>query len=294
MTELAVPGGWGTGWNTPGQVTANTVIIIGPNGGEFIYDNANHLRSANVGATTTDPVQGLSCKQGFSTFNGFGAVLSLLSTAAAAPGFFQYFDNNSAVQGGIAYSFAGRGPVTDPVSLTVVPAGEQLWSNNLALSAGATTATIGVSGGVSFIGFIRFLSANGYQFDAQMVAAAGLFSTNTAGTGVEVWHSMSLLNSWANAAGNTAARYRLVASPPNSVEIQGVIDATAATNSRFFTLPAGYVPTGVGGYGCGANGSVSANQSPQVRWDASGNLSVGSFTVGAAAAVWVNGFINLD
>ena len=111
---------------------------------------------------------------------------------------------------------------------------------------------------------------------------------------LESWHSMTLLNSWANSAGNTAARYRMVASPPNSVQIQGVLDATAATNSRFFTLPSGYVPTGVGGYGVGANGSVSANQSPQVRWDASGNLSVGSFTVGAAAAVWINGFVNLD
>lgn len=113
-------------------------------------------------------------------------------------------------------------------------------------------------------------------------------------TSPETWHSMSLINGWANSAGNTVARYRKVASPPNSVQIMGVISAAAATAGTFFTLPAGYVPAGVGGFAAGANASVSASQAPQIRYDASGNLSSNSVGLGTSAAVWFNGFIPLD
>jgi hypothetical protein len=110
----------------------------------------------------------------------------------------------------------------------------------------------------------------------------------------DTWHNMTLLNGWANQAGWTPARYQLLGSPPNSVRVQGVINASAATTFVFFTLPAGYVPSGNGGYAAGANAGVPANQSPQVRWDSSGNLSVNSVGLGAANAVWISGIVNLD
>jgi len=306
MTEVLGPGlGWGGGWTTPGEVVANTVIVTGPNGGEFVYDNSNQLRSANVGATTTDPVQGITCFQGFSTFNGFGAYLSLLSTAASAPGFFQYFDNNSASQGPLAYSFVPRSFISDPVTSTACPIFEQVWSGSSSFSPAVNLAGPGgLKGSVNlavsgvFSGDMQFQNAAAYLFDAPVAARAGsangVVSLNTGGTAIETWTTMSLLNGWASAAGNTAARYRLIPSPSNSVQIQGVLDSSAATAATFITLPAGYRPSGSGGYAAGANGAVSANQAPQMRWASTGSLSIASFTPTAGVSVWITGIIPLD
>ena len=77
-------------------------------------------------------------------------------------------------------------------------------------------------------------------FVAQPITAtapgSGTSPTNPAT--VETWHTMSLSNSWANVAGFAAAKYRLIASPPNTVEIIGAINAAAASSASFFTLPA--------------------------------------------------------
>jgi len=82
----------------------NKLIVIGAGGGEFIYDATSNLRSANVGQTTTDPIQGVTCNQGFTTFNGHGAAVNYLSTMATQAGFIQYVDNNSSVQGALILS----------------------------------------------------------------------------------------------------------------------------------------------------------------------------------------------
>lgn len=101
-------------------VRARTVIVHGAAGGIFVYNAANQLVSADVGADTTDPVHGITCHAGISTFNVFGAVINLLSTARNA--FFQYFDNGSAVQGALILSIASVAG-TDPVDGTAYPAG---------------------------------------------------------------------------------------------------------------------------------------------------------------------------
>jgi hypothetical protein len=103
-------------------VRARVVIITGAGGGEFVYDASNNLRSANVGATTTDPVQHITCQQGFSTFNGHGAVVSLLSTAAAKAAYFEYADTGSATQGALIASDAASSG-TDPVNGSAYVAG---------------------------------------------------------------------------------------------------------------------------------------------------------------------------
>lgn len=100
---------------SPQVVRARRVIIIGTAGGEFVYDASGHLRSANVGQTTTDPIQGLTCPQGFSTWNGAGSIVNLLSTATGKAAFFQYQDNESAVQGALIFSLASVAG-TDPVN----------------------------------------------------------------------------------------------------------------------------------------------------------------------------------
>jgi hypothetical protein len=63
----------------------------------------------------------------------------------------------------------------------------------------------------------------------------------------ESWHGMTggYTNSWSDSGGvNVVGRYRLLASPPNSVQVQGIVAHAAGlgANSAFFSMPAGYVP----------------------------------------------------
>lgn len=94
--------------------------LVVSGGGEFVYDASGNLRSSNVGQPTTDPIQGISCPQGFATYNGHGAVINLLSTANSA--FFQYQDLDTAVQGIMILSVASTSG-TDPVTGATYAAG---------------------------------------------------------------------------------------------------------------------------------------------------------------------------
>ena len=105
---------------------------------------------------------------------------------------------------------------------------------------------------------------------------------------------MTLLNSWANAAGNVTAQYRLVASPPNSVEIIGAISATTATATTFATLPAGYVPASQQQIPAGGTGGVTASNVCYVQCDTAGNLTLNRGTTGAANTYVFHGTIALD
>jgi hypothetical protein len=61
----------------------------------------------------------------------------------------------------------------------------------------------------------------------------------------ETWHALApTLAGWSQAAGSTPLQYRLLASPPNTVEITGSVSggALAAGTIALATLPAGYVP----------------------------------------------------
>lgn len=112
----------------------------------------------------------------------------------------------------------------------------------------------------------------------------------------ETWHPMTLVNGWANAAGFVTAQYRKVASPPNSVEVIGVLNAAAASAAMFCTLPAGYIPASKQpAGGAGESGGVPAGLSPWILCDTSGNLNVeNTGAVPAAFLVPFHGFISLD
>lgn len=101
-------------------ITAAVVVIEGAGGGEFIYDANGNLREAEVGATTTDPVQGLTCPTGHSFWNGFGAIITLISNANDA--IFLYFDNGNAVQGVLVSALASAAG-NDPVNGAAYRAG---------------------------------------------------------------------------------------------------------------------------------------------------------------------------
>jgi hypothetical protein len=109
----------------------------------------------------------------------------------------------------------------------------------------------------------------------------------------ETWHSMGLLNGWANAAGNVTAQYQYVVSPPDCVELIGTLNANAATAATFFTLPAGYRPVSQQQFACGATGGQVAGSTPFIQCDASGNLTVQHDTIGAADAYVFHGLISL-
>jgi hypothetical protein len=156
------------------------------------------------------------------------------------------------------------------------------------------TANLAIPGLGSLTGYLAMSQASGYAFDNTTVATGSLAFVPGSTTTIESWHNMTLLNGWANVAGNAVARYRYVPSPFNCVQLEGVITAAAATSGTFFTLPAGYVPASAGGYAAGATSGVTANTAPQIRWDTSGNLTVNNVGIGAANPVWITGLAILD
>lgn len=110
------------------------------------------------------------------------------------------------------------------------------------------------------------------------------------------WTPMTLQNGWANAGGgNITANYRLVASPPNCLQIIGVINAgTITNNTTVATLPEGFRPLGLlyfpvatfpGGFGTAT--------SPVLLINTNGNLNVFGLA-GGTTAISFNALIPLD
>lgn len=118
-------------------------------------------------------------------------------------------------------------------------------------------------------------------------------------TTVEVWNAMSVINGWSNTGGSdVTAQYRMVASPPNSVEIIGCIHETAKTSNVFATLPSGYQPVKIQGFGAHisvATGGTAVATTAGIQCDTSGNLSLLGYASGTSAiTAFFHGFISLD
>jgi hypothetical protein len=59
----------------------------------------------------------------------------------------------------------------------------------------------------------------------------------------EDWHNINPTNGWGNAVGFAPCKYRLISSPPKTVEVLGdVFGGTTTAGTNLFTLPAGYRP----------------------------------------------------
>ena len=132
----------------------------------------------------------------------------------------------------------------------------------------------------------------------EITAGAPVFATEPgAGTGTpEPWHAMAVVNGWTTpVSGNVACKYRLLASPPNTVEIIGTMGSSAATSSAFFQLPTAYKPASQQQFWC------SPTQNPTVYYfgqcDTTGTLRIETPSVADTNAIgpWVfHGFISLD
>ena len=140
------------------------------------------------------------------------------------------------------------------------------------------------------------VNASGASFevngDAQVNTA--LYAKDPNAVFRETWHSVILVNGWANKAGAQAAKYRKLASPPNSVEIVGDITGGTATNSTtLFQLPAGYRPPTVSPATPIYTANRNANNDPPVVFlDTSGNVKL--FNCAGATELQINAIFALD
>jgi len=275
---VSTPGGlsWQGGWDEPGVLSV-VLIAAGTSGsGLFVYSGTpaagNLIYSITAAATGTDLF-------GNATLGG------ATSYGPTLPSGFQAVEiSNGQIIWSTAATLAGpwtAGPVIN---------GENNGQFTIDTSTAATDVQLAMAANLWQVNApSEFGSLTGVQF----VPGTGLLAMNS--SVAETWHSMTLLNSWANVAGFAVAKYRLVASPPNSVEIIGAIDATAATAATFFTLPSGYIPADKQPVcAAGENLAVPAGRSPWIQCDASGNLSVQNTGALGAWESFFHGFISLD
>ena len=108
---------------------------------------------------------------------------------------------------------------------------------------------------------------------------------------MDQWHNMTLVNGWVNTAGFAVARYRKIASPPNSVEVIAALSGNAATANTFFTLPNGYIPNSQQGFSLGC---TSAADTTNGRCDTLGNLQVANVVFPVAQTFFIHAVISLD
>lgn len=158
-------------------------------------------------------------------------------------------------------------------------------------------------------GFLNYQDDTGAVNNALGLSDAGLNMTGVLfgvwpGTGTspvnpfvaETWHNMagSYTNSWTDAGGgNVVGRYRKVGSPPNTVEVEGVIQhAAIAGASNFFTLPAGWAPAGNIPV-CQAGTLAGATFGSSLIMCNAGVLQANGMAAGTAN-VFFHGFISLD
>lgn len=135
-------------------------------------------------------------------------------------------------------------------------------------------------------------SPGGFTFGGgALISLAGTATSPTQIT-TDTWHNMTLVNGWTNNASFVASRYKLMEN--KSVRVQGVIAGNAATSNQFFTLPAGYRPVSASGAPIGMSANAPAGILPQLRWDTSGNLTIGNLAVPVAAAIFFTQDIPLD
>jgi len=165
--------------------------------------------------------------------------------------------------------------------------------NPPASTASSAIAIVTGSPDNSIIPGINFYGGLTGVLIGQLVPAG--FYAGVAGV-LETWHPMagSYANTWADAGGaSTVGRYRRVASPPNSVEVEGVITHAAITGaSNFFTLPAGYAPAGNTPV-CEAGTLAGAAFGSALIMCNAGVLQLNGMAVNTTS-VFFHGFVSLD
>jgi hypothetical protein len=233
-------------------VTANTPAA-NQSGGAFGSTNTIHFNGGNGGSTNPPGAArggaGGGASGGTSAVGGNGGnpVGTTGGTGGAAPA--------GAGHGGAGG--AGTGANGTAGSAGVAPGGG---------GGGGGAGTTGASaGGASAAGQIKVTYLTGTTLIGSVAAVSGTDSAGNAWPGgfmgqllavdpvavpqkAEAWHVIgaasqpAFTNTWSN-TGTPAAKFRLIGSPPNTVEIIADIShAAIAGTSSPFTLPTGYLP----------------------------------------------------
>lgn len=148
----------------------------------------------------------------------------------------------------------------------------------------------------------------GFTFNGTVVAAmtAAVFQLAVpvvatqpgSGGALETWHDLPVtLSGWANTSGNTPLQYRMLASPPNTVQIMGDISGTAISGNgahQFATLPAGYYPAAapMGAPAVANPASTSTPPSPLIWVTNTGALDI--YNGSGATRLVFNFLVSLD
>lgn len=240
----------------PGIVNATRVIIAGPGGGLFIYSPTratNNLIYSDVAvAGVDDPRLGNTVLAGATSYSN---------------------------QGGTYYALNMSGSGFPPRITWFVSGTDQTGTYSV-MYGFFDAVSAGVHG-------LQLNNAPFFEYGGTYVQPVIASDPAGANAGVaETWHAMSgFVNGWA--ATSTTPRYRL--GVENRVWFDGVIDASAATGSTFFTIPAAYRPVSITKpWGGGANGGVIAGQSPFIQvtpGGACGALGLTLPTVGAHVTI---------
>lgn len=232
-SPLMVFGKGHVGFNSPGLVEANKLIIVGAGGGEFIYNAAGTvLLYSNVGANTTDPLLGNPVTAG-----------TIWYQVGAQDLFWQTGDAAESVLANLSVNILGGG-TTRQAQLQLTGTSLGTGSAGITLLSGSVDGTIKPSIGTSgpvipFVGGVE-----------------------------ETWHNLGApIAGWTV---NGRARYRLLAdSGLVLVELQNIAlpGAPPADNTVIWTsangLPVGYRPASSTGrnpayYNGGAGGEHPA------------------------------------
>jgi hypothetical protein len=275
MTEVA-GASWLGGWDEPGVLSVVLIAAGTPGSGLFVYSGA--------------PAAG-------------NLIYSI--TAAAGHDLF----GNATLGGATSYQFTGGtyqavnifnaqlnwySATTEAGPWTI---GTGIDGRDNEINIGTGTGTVQVASNDVILGNNGALQVNfptqSTGLDGATIAPNGIYQRLV---GVEdTWHAMTpLANSWANLAGQVTCQYRLIASPPNTVEIIGTLNAAAATANTFFTLPAGYRPASAQQFPIGVTSGATANTVPSIQCATSGALTTNRVGLGAANDIVFHGFISLD
>jgi hypothetical protein len=116
--------------------------------------------------------------------------------------------------------------------------------------------------------------------------------------GPETWHAASLVNSWANSGSGPNMQYRMLASPPATVEVIGDVNAGTLTSpTTIFTLPSGYRPAKAQAYTPIASGGGSGLTvgTSRIVFNTNGTVTatgMAGFTAGGR--IFIHYFLSLD
>jgi len=154
---------------------------------------------------------------------------------------------------------------------------------------------------VSATGLLQYISASStvanpvtWSFDG--ITATGQLTAAQPGSSPaspmvpETWHVMSLINGWAT-SGGVNPQYRMIGSPPNSIQIVGNMTGVSASSSTFFQLPSDYRPAHTIIFLCHPT-SLAATGQYYGQCDPSGNLAANGGSL--AFGFNFNGIIPLD